>query len=214
MTASGRSLNTSTVVFLALAAGALGVLIGAAMLRDRHAHDHEHDTPAGSQAVTPGEASSASLDENVSTDKALTFRRFDAGRQVAQRDASGEVLPAAVGENIVRDAGAYQTDTLRIELDADEAIEYKAMLKGGQPVVYRWQADKDIYFDFHGHDAAGDSEFYTRYADGQATSDGGAIVAAYSGQHGWYWYNNNDTAVSITLTVAGFYDRVVRIGGE
>jgi hypothetical protein len=212
MAASDRSLNTSTVIFLALAAGALGVLIGAAMLRDRHSHDHDHDAPAANRATTT--VGNSSVDGNVAADQTLTFRRFDARRQTPQRDAEGEVLPAAVGENVVRDAGAYQTDTLRIELAADEAIEYKAMLEGGQPLVYRWEADQDIYFDFHGHDADGDSEFFTRYADGQAVSDGGAIVAAYAGQHGWYWYNNNDTAVSITLTVAGFYDRVERVGGE
>ncbi|MFK7887639.1 MAG: hypothetical protein AB8G16_12335 [Gammaproteobacteria bacterium] len=206
MTEHSRTLNTSTLIFLALSAGALGVLIGAALLRDRHHHDHEHESAA---AITP-----AAVDTAVTADQALTFRRFDATTQVPKRDADGEVLPGAVGENVARAQGAYQTDTLTIDLAADEAVEFKAMMEGGQPLVYRWQSDQDIYFDFHGHDNANESGFYTRYADGQSTGDGGAIVAAYSGQHGWYWYNNNKTAVSITLTIAGFYDRVLRIGDE
>ena len=37
------------------------------------------------------------------------------------------------------------------------------------------------------------------------------IVAAYDGQHGWYWQNLEPDDVTLTLEVAGFYDEIVEI---
>ena len=59
-----------------------------------------------------------------------------------------------------------------------------------------------------------ETDFFTRYSEGEASSDSGSIVAAYKGQHGWFWLNISDQPVTITLEVAGFSDRNVLIATD
>jgi hypothetical protein len=36
-------------------------------------------------------------------------------------------------------------------------------------------------------------------------------MAAYTGQHGWFWLNIADGPTTVTLDVNGFYDEIVEI---
>jgi len=36
-------------------------------------------------------------------------------------------------------------------------------------------------------------------------------MAAYTGQHGWFWLNIADGPTTVTLEVSGFYDEIVEI---
>ena len=121
------------------------------------------------------------------------------------------MLPAAVGENVVRVGKALRSETVTVRLPGGTAIEVKALLEGGDPLVYAWQSNGPVYFDFHGHDERNESGFYTRYADGESVADSGGIVAAYAGQHGWYWENTATEAIDITLTASGFFDELIRL---
>lgn len=38
----------------------------------------------------------------------------------------------------------------------------------------------------------------------------GDLVAAFSGNHGWFWRNRGDAPVTVTLRVAGGYSEVKR----
>jgi hypothetical protein len=68
-----------------------------------------------------------------------------------------------------------------------------------------------LYFDFHAHDERNESGYFSRYAEGESIADAGGIVAAYDGQHGWYWQNTGAEPVRVTLTVAGFYSELVTL---
>ena len=52
--------------------------------------------------------------------------------------------------------------------------------------------------------------------EGEGVASAGSIVAAYPGQHGWYWLNLEADPITITLEVAGDYNDVVEInmGGD
>lgn len=196
---TAKTLNTATLAFVTLAAVALGALIGLAIVQKRPADD-EAAAPAASVAPS-----------GLPDEQALAFRRFDGRTAVAVKDLEGNVVAAASGENFVRAQQNYRSETVTVTVPGDGAIEYKAVMRGGAPLVYSWRADGPLYFDFHGHDNDNESGFFTRYDDGDSVADAGAIVAAYSGQHGWYWQNRGTEPVSVTLTVSGFFDDLVEL---
>ena len=148
----------------------------------------------------------------------MNARQHRSSRYIAEEtievefDEFGDPLPAAVGENFIPGDGDFKNDRLTIVLAPDKGIEYKALLDQGDTITYHWSVDNgQVYFDLHAHDTAFGPDFFTRYAEGEAFHDAGAIVAAYDGQHGWYWLNLEAEPVTIVLEVSGFYDDIIRI---
>ena len=107
---------------------------------------------------------------------------------------------------------AAQTHTVTIELPENGETEIKAILDSAQVILYSWQADGDVYVDFHGHEPnSGDA--FVRYEEQQATRTGtGSLVAPFSGEHGWYWLNVSDKPVKITLTINGYFKEIKNYG--
>ncbi len=107
----------------------------------------------------------------------------------------------------------FRTDSIEIPIFASKALEYKLTMKQGQAVAYHWQAanlvdSEKLLIEFHGHtepvdDAPGDVMFY-KISRGD-TSDG-YLVAPFDGIHGWYFSNETNQDISITLTLSGFYE--------
>jgi len=94
----------------------------------------------------------------------------------------------------------------------DESVEYKALMQQGDTIAFRWSTDGgEVYYDFHAHDDAFGPGFFSRYDEGEGTSRSGSIMAAYTGQHGWFWLNIADGPTTVTLEVSGFYDEIVEI---
>lgn len=108
-----------------------------------------------------------------------------------------------------------KSETLNITLPAYAETEVKTALTKGKMVLYSWRVDHgEIYVDYHGHDPDWeDKQAFVRYQekDGSAGANG-SLVAPFTGEHGWYWLNTQDRPVVITLTVTGFYDKVVNYG--
>lgn len=59
-----------------------------------------------------------------------------------------------------------------------------------------------VNFDLHGH-GSGQSETYDR-GRGSTAAEGG-IIAAFDGEHGWFWRNRDDSDVTVTVQVRGDY---------
>jgi len=143
---------------------------------------------------------------------APVFRYFDPATAEVEHDDLGQPLPVLENENIVDGLGDLKSETVEIHLELHRAIEYKALMKQGDSIVYSWHASAGpVYYDFHAHNEAGGPEFYTRYNVGEGTSDSGAIVAPYDGQHGWYFLNLADAPQTVILEIAGFYDELVEL---
>lgn len=188
-------MGKATLVLVTLASLGFGLLVGFSLVDDE-------SEDAGVESTDTGLL--------VSTGGAPTFRYLSLV-DVSSHDAeSGD--PFADGENFIGRDGRWKSKTLQIELAGDSRVEYKVFMSQGDSFVFNWQVEgEDIYYDFHAHDSAFGEEFYTRYDDGRATSRSGTIVAAYDGQHGWYWQNLEPDDVTLTLEVAGFYDKIVEI---
>lgn len=107
----------------------------------------------------------------------------------------------------------YRQDRFSIDLDVSEQVEYKAVMQRGDAIVYSWSVNSDtVYTDFHadpGENAEGYPEgYFIRYRESETAQDAGSIVAPFAGNHGWYWLNIEEQPVTITLEVAGYYERV------
>jgi hypothetical protein len=100
----------------------------------------------------------------------------------------------------------FKSDTVKIKLGPDGELEYKAVMKTGQSMVYSWSVNKgSVYYDFHGEPA--NPKDSKRYQEVQETkSANGVFVAPFDGKHGWYWLNLTSEPIEITLKLAGFYE--------
>lgn len=125
----------------------------------------------------------------------------------ATADASAPApAPAASGVVAQKYDKPFKTDTVKIQIGPDGEVEYKAVMKAGQAMVYSWEVNKgSVYFDFHGEPA--DPKQSKSYEQVQETTkSNGAFVAPFDGKHGWYWLNLTGEPVVITLKLSGYYE--------
>jgi hypothetical protein len=108
---------------------------------------------------------------------------------------------------------AAKTHTQTITLPEFRETEVKALLDASQVILYSWEADGDVYVDFHGHDPATTGNGFVRYEEQQMTRAGhGSLVAPFKGEHGWFWLNLMDKPVHIKLTVSGYFNEMKDYG--
>lgn len=132
----------------------------------------------------------------------------------AQAASPWNEIPLTAGTFREYETG-FRTDTIDIPLAVGGALEYKLALEEGDSIVYEWAAvemtDPELLWaEFHGHtervgDAPGDLMFYRKAEGG---SERGALVAPFTGIHGWYFENRSDEPIVIRLHVAGFHELV------
>jgi hypothetical protein len=190
-------MRKATLVLIMLAALGLGTLVGVSLVKDNDA----------TEMAAPVESASAQ-----STGGAPVFRFLKPDGITVAHDEFGQPLPIMNGENFIRRDGAFKSDSITIQLDVDATVEYKALMKQGDTLEFHWRTDSgEAYYDFHAHDDAFGPEFFTRYDEGEGAERSGSIMAGYDGQHGWFWLNLEDSPITITLDVAGFYEDIVEI---
>ena len=128
---------------------------------------------------------------------------------------SQEVRTDGCCERLLRGPEFLKKDDAKDSIDPlelDGVIEYKAVMQQGDVINFSWETDGgEVYYDFHAHDEAFGEEFFSRYEEGEGTSQSGSVMAAYDGQHGWFWLNLEGEPTTITLDVSGFFDEVVEI---
>lgn len=190
-------MGRATLVLVTLAAVGLGSLVGFSLVPDEK--DASASIPASAGPIE-------------STGGAPTFRYLTPEDVSDEWLAANAGAPFTQGENFVGRNTEWKSETLTIELVGDGRVEYKIFMSQGDAVLFNWAVDgEDVYYDFHAHDAAFGEKFFTRYDEGRGVRRSGAFVAPYDGQHGWYWQNLEPEPETITLEVAGFYDRVARM---
>jgi hypothetical protein len=109
---------------------------------------------------------------------------------------------------------APQTHTQTVTLPAFRETEVKMVLDAAQVAVFSWQADGDVYVDYHGHNPEiMGKQGFVRYEELQSTrAENGSLVAPFAGEHGWYWVNLTDQTVNIQLTVTGYFNEIKDYG--
>jgi hypothetical protein len=135
----------------------------------------------------------------------------------AQPPAVGEPLPLPNPAVHQAQTAPAKSETLTVTLPVDGEIEIKAVLAKDKVMLYSWQVDRgQVYVDFHGHDPQWqDQQAFVRYQEKDGiTNASGSLVAPFTGEHGWYWLNTSEFPVVITLTVNGYYDKLINYGAK
>jgi hypothetical protein len=127
---------------------------------------------------------------------------------------SGEGTSPAIPvrpDGLIDQPEEYRLDRRTFELEPGEFVEFKYRLEAGQAMVYAWSASYWVRSEMHSErDGAepGTAEFF-EVAD-RGLYRNGSYVAPFPGIHGWYWLNETDRPVTVTLNTAGFFE----IAGE
>lgn len=100
-------------------------------------------------------------------------------------------------------------DTITVTIPAKGDIEYKLILTKGATFDYAWKTDSgELFFDFHGEIKGDATDAFTSFLEDTLSSDNGSLTATFEGTHGWYWKNDNDFPVVVSLNIKGEYQRL------
>ncbi len=116
--------------------------------------------------------------------------------------APTEAAPSAATETGAP-AAAQWRDEVSATLAPGEGIEVKLAMTEGQIAQFEWTANGAVVnYDTHG-DGSGQK---ISYEQGRGVDQhAGALTAAFTGNHGWFWRNRTDAPVTITLRTKGEY---------
>lgn len=136
----------------------------------------------------------------------------------ADQQGAGGSTDAVVTSQIEEAAPAFvqseseqRTDTMTVTLAANESTEIKLTMQKDASVEFTWSSDDgDAFYDLHG-----DSKEinYHVYEKGTESSAQGTLIAAFDGNHGWYWKNRSGSPITITLTTTGKYSAIKEMNG-
>ena len=99
-------------------------------------------------------------------------------------------------------------DTIEITIPARGDKEYKLHVDQGASFEYSWEtAGTELFFDFHGEPKGDTSGYFKSFKKATSSHESGSLTTTFAGTHGWYWKNNTQSPVIITLKTKGEYLR-------
>jgi hypothetical protein len=106
-------------------------------------------------------------------------------------------------------AGPAWRDEMSFTLAPGQGTEIKLRMSEGDKAAFAWTVQGGVVnYDTHG-DAPGRSISYVK---GRAVAaDEGVLVAAFSGNHGWFWRNRGQAEVTVVLRTGGTYQDIKRV---
>lgn len=127
----------------------------------------------------------------------------------AERQRPAPATPAIAAAPAAAPAVAGRSDTTVITLAPGAAAEIKLAMAQGARARFTWASSGGkVNFDTHA-DRPGVK--YHGYGKGASQREAGELVAAFDGNHGWFWRNRSGAAVTITLETSGAYSEVKRV---
>ena len=100
-------------------------------------------------------------------------------------------------------------DERTFTLAPGQGTEIKLRMNQGDRALYAWRVEGGVVnYDTHG-DAPGRSISYVKGRG--VAQDEGELVAAFNGQHGWFWRNRGAADVTVVLRTGGAYSRLERV---
>ena len=97
-------------------------------------------------------------------------------------------------------------DVVVITVPASSELEYKFYVEKNAELAYAWATDgTKLYFDFHGEPEGDRSGYFKSFKESTDNKSDGVLKAPFTGSHGWYWKNESQTPVRVTLKTKGRY---------
>lgn len=144
------------------------------------------------------------LAEEAEADRLMDIEAED------QSSLLNDIFGLFVGSAYAQDATAEESeewrDQITFTLEPDASAEWKLVMTKDQTADYRMVVEGGrVNFDLHGH-GSGQSVTYEKGRG--STGSEGEIVAAFDGEHGWFWRNRDDAPLTVTIQVRGDYAEV------
>ena len=138
----------------------------------------------------------AQLAEEAEADRLLEIEAEE------QSSLMNDIFGLFVGTAYAQEAEVWRDETT-FTLAPGDSAEWKLVMEEGQTVEYRMLVDGGrVNFDMHGH-GGGQSVTYEKGRG--STGDEGEIIAAFDGEHGWFWRNRDSQPATVTVQVRGEY---------
>jgi len=104
---------------------------------------------------------------------------------------------------------AQWRDEMRVPLEPGAGAEVKLTMKQGEQAEFQWQVEGGaVNFDLHGDGGKGE----VSYQKGRNVPGGeGRLEAAFDGNHGWFWRNRGEAAVTVIIRARGQYGEMKRM---
>ena len=135
------------------------------------------------------------------SEEAERDRKADAGTGNRPAFVAG-LLDLFIGKAHAQQPDTW-TDRAEFTLAPGETYELKLTMNEGDVAEYRMVvAGGRVNFDLHAH-GGGKSITYDK-SRGSTGADG-KIVAAFTGDHGWFWRNRDDQTLTVTVDIRGTY---------
>jgi hypothetical protein len=100
-------------------------------------------------------------------------------------------------------------DEVRVVLSPGEGTEFKLTMEEGAVARFSWVSEGGpINYDTHGN-GSGQSISYEKGRG--VPEDEGELVAAFTGNHGWFFRNRNDNDITLILRTAGDYGQLKKV---
>ncbi len=97
-------------------------------------------------------------------------------------------------------------DVVVITIPPASGLEYKFNVKKNAELAYTWATDgAQLYFDFHGEPEGDTTGYFKSFKEATDSQSDGLLKAPFTGSHGWYWKNNTQKPVRVTLKTKGQY---------
>jgi hypothetical protein len=124
--------------------------------------------------------------------------------QAPAADSAPSSAPSTSGAG-----SAVWRDEMTFTLTPGQGTEIKLKMKEGEKALFSWSVQGGVVnYDTHG-DAIGRSISYEK---GRAVAaDEGELVAAFTGNHGWFWRNRGAADVTVVLKTGGAYSGIQRV---
>jgi hypothetical protein len=122
--------------------------------------------------------------------------------------AAPEAPKAAAGP-LHRQTDPPKSDSRQFSIGPFGSVEFGYTLPGGAPLVYEWKSSSPLMFDFHTEPEGKPPDSSDSFEMAEGASANGGYIAPYAGIHGWYWENQSDKEVTLTLTAMGFFSKAI-----
>ena len=123
-----------------------------------------------------------------------------ASAAVSSTPGAPTVIPKAA---VTPAAQSNWRDELTFTLTPGEGKEIKLRMAEGEKAEFQWIFNGgSVNYDTHG-DGGGRSISYEKGRS--VPTDDGELVAAFTGNHGWYWRNRGQSDVKVVLRTRGQY---------
>lgn len=132
-----------------------------------------------------------------------------AADETAQMAAEPRPAPEAKPEPEPEPVERQRQDEVRVVLAPGEGTEFKLTMEEGSVARFSWVAEGGpINYDTHGN-GSGKSISYEKGRG--VPEDEGELQAAFTGDHGWFFRNRNDSSITLTLRTSGNYGELKKV---